>query len=56
MTATTPPEPERCTSRSEDGRRCHGDVGHLGTHWAGASRVWSDTETLVRPPSPREGA
>lgn len=39
----------RCTSRSEDGRRCHGDVGHPGTHWAGVSRVWSEAETLVRP-------
>lgn len=40
----------RCTSLSADGRRCHGDEGHAGTHWAAASRVWSDTETLVRPP------
>lgn len=40
----------RCTSRSEDGHRCHGDVGHPGTHWVAASRVWSGTETLVRPP------
>jgi hypothetical protein len=37
------PEPSgpRCAALSEDGRRCHGDVGHFGTHWAGASRVWS---------------
>lgn len=31
---------ERCGSRSDDGRQCHGDEGHHGTHWAGASRVW----------------
>ncbi len=42
----------RCESRSEDGRQCHGAAGHYPetTHWAAASRVWTDTETLVRPP------
>lgn len=44
ITKTAP----RCTSLSEDGRRCHGDVGHPGTHWAGASRVWSDPYSVPR--------
>lgn len=50
MTLMSDPDDIRCTSLSEDGRRCRGDLGHDGTHWAAASRVWSDTETLVRPP------